>query len=52
MLIVKKKVEVQFLDRKCSEFIFYDKRLFLNLDLCERNCKKITNNKQKRIIKN
>ena len=27
----EKKIEVQFLDRNCSEFVFYDKRLFLNL---------------------
>lgn len=27
----EKKVKVQFLDRNCSEFIFYDVRLFLNL---------------------
>ncbi len=48
----EKKVEVQFLDRNCSEFIFYDKRLFLNLNLGVRNSKTITNNNQKRIIKN
>ena len=43
----EKKIEVQFLDRNCNEFVFYDKRLFLNLNSGTRNSNRTTNCKRR-----
>ena len=43
----EKKVEVQFLDRNCNEFIYYDKRLFLNMTSGTRNSNMTTNCKRR-----
>ena len=44
----EKKIEVQFLDRNCNEFVFYDKRLFLNLNSGTRNNTRNTNCSRRR----
>ena len=45
----EKKVEVQFLDRNCNEFIYYDKRLFLNMTSGTRNNNRTTNCKRRSV---
>ena len=45
----EKKIEVQFLDRNCTEFIYYDKRLFLNLNSGTRNNNRTTDCKRRSV---